>query len=187
MILLLLLVSKQKVRNISGSHGGECEDDCLRECCVVSCGRSLPTFHWCLLPHRPGYAGTKHLWNIGHLLTDNKMKHPRRQYLHKLGSFCCKYRAHDVFTPCMIHSESLLVENNKTKLKLNLHINVFYVYRQKTVLPHNSCSVSQSALHRDLQHTTLPLFKALLQRRGTAQTATSKGSDVRPTEMLSQA
>jgi hypothetical protein len=43
---------------ISGSHGGEYEDDCLLGCCAVLSGRSLPTFQRCLLPSSSGWWET---------------------------------------------------------------------------------------------------------------------------------
>jgi hypothetical protein len=39
---------------ISGSHGGEYEDDCLLGCCTLQSGRSLPTFQKYLLLHHQG-------------------------------------------------------------------------------------------------------------------------------------
>jgi hypothetical protein len=39
---------------ISGSHGGECEDNCLLRCCFVLSGRRLPMFQRCFLPPSSG-------------------------------------------------------------------------------------------------------------------------------------
>jgi hypothetical protein len=39
---------------ISGSHGGRCEDGCLLGCCAPYSGRCLPTFQRCLLPLSSG-------------------------------------------------------------------------------------------------------------------------------------
>jgi hypothetical protein len=58
---------------VSGSHGGEYEDDCLLSCCAVYSSRSLPTFH------RPDDGSSKHLWNVGKLLPDYTALQPRRQ------------------------------------------------------------------------------------------------------------
>jgi hypothetical protein len=47
----ILLIRKIPIPcEISGSHGGEYEDDCLLGCCVVESGRSLPKFQRFLLP-----------------------------------------------------------------------------------------------------------------------------------------
>jgi hypothetical protein len=54
--------------DISGSHGGEYEDDCLLGCCAVWSGRSLLTFQRCFClhhqgddGHRPDDGGSKHV------------------------------------------------------------------------------------------------------------------------------
>jgi hypothetical protein len=56
---------------ISGSDGGEYEDDCLLGCLVVQSGRNWPRFI--------SNGGSKHLWNVGQFLPDYMAQHFRRQ------------------------------------------------------------------------------------------------------------
>jgi hypothetical protein len=55
-----------KLFEISGSHGDVYEGVCLLGCCTVQPSRNIPTFQ----DDCTDNGGTKHLWNVGHLLLD---------------------------------------------------------------------------------------------------------------------
>jgi hypothetical protein len=67
-------------REISGSHAGENEDDCLLGCFAVQ-SVEIVQFQRFLLPPSSGRfaLSSKHLWNVGKFLGDYTVEHPRRQ------------------------------------------------------------------------------------------------------------
>jgi hypothetical protein len=57
-----------EVGEISGSHGGKYEDDCLLGCCAMQSDRSLPMFQRCMTMCHPTSAITTASTHCIHLI-----------------------------------------------------------------------------------------------------------------------
>jgi hypothetical protein len=76
---LKLFLRNIKFGKISGSHGGEYEDECLPVYCAVQSRGNWQTFQRFLRLHCPDDGGRKRLWNVGKFLQNYMVQDTRRQ------------------------------------------------------------------------------------------------------------